>query len=49
MNFCFFFAKNLSKILAKTLRRKYSLKRLDHAKQYATDAFKTISKTKQNN
>ena len=42
------FAKNVGKSTVKniiqSLNRKYSLKLLDHAKQSATDAFKTSSK-----
>ena len=36
--------KNIGKIISKNLSRKYSQKHLDHAKQSATDAFKTDSK-----
>ena len=36
--------KNLSKNISKNLSRKYNQKLLDHAKQSATDAFKTASK-----
>ena len=45
MNFCLLL-KIKAKILekAKNLSGKYSLKLLDHAKQSATDAFKTASK-----
>ena len=35
--------KNIGKNVSKNLRGKYSQKRLDHAKQSATDAFKTAS------
>ena len=41
------FAKNMGKIdknMTKSLSDKYSQKLLDHAKQSATDAFKTASK-----
>ena len=42
------FAKNMSKNIGKNISKsqsdKYSQKRLDHAKQYATDALKTFSK-----
>ena len=36
--------KNIGKNINKSLNCKYSQKRLDHAKQSATDAFKTSSK-----
>ena len=36
--------KNIGKNISKNLRGKYSQKLLDHAKQSATDAFKTVSK-----
>ena len=38
------FAKNMCKNISKTWSGKYSKKFLDHAKQSATDAFKTDSK-----
>ena len=42
------YAKNMSKNIAKNIRKnlsgKDSLKHLDHAKQYATDALKATSK-----
>ena len=42
------FAKNMSKNIGKTISKvlscTYSQKRLDHTKQSATDAFKTVSK-----
>ena len=37
-------AKNLGKNITKNVSGKYSQKLLDHAKQSATDAFKTTSK-----
>ena len=37
-------AKNIGKNISKNLSGKYSKKLLDHAKQSATDAFKTASK-----
>ena len=36
--------KNIGRNLSKNVNGKYSQKRLDHAKQSATDAFKTSSK-----
>ena len=36
--------KNINKNISKILGGKYSLKLLDHAKQYTTDLFKTSSK-----
>ena len=39
-----YFAKNIGKSISKNLSSKYSQKRLDHAKQTATDALRTISK-----
>ena len=36
--------KNIGKNVSKNLNRKYSQKYLNHAKQSATDAFKTSSK-----
>ena len=36
--------KNIGKNISKNLCGKYSQKRLDHTKQYATDALKTSSK-----
>ena len=36
--------KNIDKNISKILGGKYSLKLLDHAKQYTTDLFKTSSK-----
>ena len=36
--------KNIDKNVSKSLNSKYSKKLLDHAKQFATDAFKTCSK-----
>ena len=36
--------KNTDKNISKNLNGKYSHTRLDHAKKYATDAFKTDSK-----
>ena len=36
--------KNIGKNTSKSLDSKYSQKRLDHAKESATDAFKTSSK-----
>ena len=36
--------KNIGKNISKHLSSKYSLKLLDHAKQFTTDAFKTASK-----
>ena len=36
--------KKIGKNISKSLDSKYSQKRLDHAKQSATDAFKTFSK-----
>ena len=47
MDFCFFpknIGKNIGKNISKNLNGKYSQKRLDHAKQTATDAIKTASK-----
>ena len=35
---------NIGKNISKNLSNKYSQKRLDHVKQYATDALKTASK-----
>ena len=40
----FSFANNMRKCIGKNLSSKYSQKFLDHAKQSATDAFKTVSK-----
>ena len=37
-------SKNVGKNVSKNLRGKYSQKLIDHAKQSATDAFKTVSK-----
>ena len=37
-------AKNIGKNITKNVSGKYSQKLLDHAKQSATDAFKTTSK-----
>ena len=37
-------SKNIGKNIIKNLRGKYRKKPLDHAKQSATDAFKTCSK-----
>ena len=42
---CSSFAKKIGKNISKNLSGKYSQKLLDHAKQSATDALKTISKT----
>ena len=36
--------KNIGKNISKSLNSKYSQKRLDHAKQFATDSFKPSSK-----
>ena len=36
--------KKISKIISKNLSSKYSQKRLDHAKQIATDTFKMVQK-----
>ena len=36
--------KNISKNITKNLSSKYNQKLLDHAKQSATDAFKTVSR-----
>ena len=36
--------KNIGKNISKNLRGKYNQKLLDHAKQSATDAYKTVSK-----
>ena len=36
--------KNIAKNISKSLNSKYSQKRLDHAKQFATDVFKPSSK-----
>ena len=41
----FFIAKNIGKGTTKTLSGKYRQKLLNHAKQFATDALKTIYKT----
>ena len=45
---CLSFARNMSKNIGKNISKnissKYSQKLLDHAKQSATDAFKTASK-----
>ena len=41
----FFIAKNIGKGTTKTLSGKYRQKFLNHAKQFATDALKTIYKT----
>ena len=41
----FFVAKNIGKGTTKTLSVKYRQKLLNHAKQFATDALKTIYKT----
>ena len=38
--------KNIGKNISRTLSGKYSQKRLHHAKQSTTDAFKTASKSK---
>ena len=38
------FTKNIGKNISKILSSKYSQKRLDHAKQSATDALKSYSK-----
>ena len=37
--------KNIGKNVSKNLSSKYSQKLFDHAKQFATDAIKTSSKT----
>ena len=39
-----YIVKNIGKNISKNLSGKYSQKLLDHAKQSATDAFKTVSK-----
>ena len=39
--------KNICKNISKNLSGKYTQKRLDHAKQSATDMLKTASKKKQ--
>ena len=38
-------SKNICKNISKKLSKKYSQKFIDHAKQSATDALKTVSKT----
>ena len=38
------FARNIGKNISKNLSSKYSQKLIDHTKQYATDALKTVSK-----
>ena len=42
--FVFNMGKNIGKNVSKSLNCRYSEKRLDHAKQSATDFFKTSSK-----
>ena len=44
MSFAKNIGQNIGKNISKSLTSKYCQKRLDHAKQYATDAFKTSSK-----
>ena len=44
MSFAKDMSSNISENISQTLVSKYSQKPLDHAKQYATDAFKTFSK-----
>ena len=47
MDFCILlniWAVNLTRNISKNLSRKYNQKRIDHAKQSATDGFKTASK-----
>ena len=44
LSFAKYMGKNIVKDISKNLSGKYSQKLLDHAKQSATDAFKTASK-----
>ena len=44
LSFAKYMGKSIGKHMSKTLSGKYSQKRLNHAKQSATDAFKTVSK-----
>ena len=49
MDFCILlniWAVNLTRNISKNLSGKYNQKRIDHAKQSATDGFKTASKKK---
>ena len=44
MSFAKNMCKNIGKNISKNLSSKYSQKRIDHAKQFATDVFETASK-----
>ena len=44
MSFAKHMGKSIGKNIRKNLKGKYSQKRLDHAKQFATNALKTSSK-----
>ena len=43
LSFTKYMGKNIGKNIGKNLSDKYSLKLIDHAKQSATDVFKTVS------